>query len=841
MTQNQTPSDFLFNLGDARDRFFTPASNANSNNHSIMKYDLLYAMRMIKTHPWHSAAIVLTLALGIGMNTMVFTLVNAVLFKPVPVPNGDRLVTIRGQHFVRGYQKMRLSYPDFFDYREQSESFEALAAVRRDTAVISENGIPAESFEMGRVTEGLFSMLETPPILGRTFAQGEHKVGATPVVIIGYDIWQERYSGNADVIGKAIRFNGTAATIVGVMPERFKFPNEEEFWVPLIPTGAFEQRDYQRLEAFGILNENTSMEAANAELATIAQRIANEFPDTRKNVGAHVLTFHDTYNDDSLGAIFLLMLAAVGLVLLIACSNVANMMLGRAIERRHEMSVRAAVGATPRHIIRQLLSESLLLSIIGGLLGLCIAVYGVHLFNTIPQEGGLPFWIQFEVDYRTFAYFAVVTIFSGIIFGLAPALDALRTDLIATLKIDTRASGDPHGGKLSGTLVILQFAMTLVLLTFAGLMVRSVLESDSQNDFVPTNEILTFRINLTRGTQDRYNNIENRFQFYNNLIERLQGLPGVVNVSAASGQFGISDRLRKFVETSGALLDDPANAKETYVFTNTIDYHSTINLPLLSGRSFTERDGPNDEKVAIVTPDFAKIHWPQQSPIDKRFRFLSNSGPGDWMRVVGVFSNVIINSSENLQPVIFTPCRQGDWDNLALLVRFSQDPHTQIKTVRDILQEIDQDLPVSNLMTLQEAKERNGPETKILGILFTIFAFVALAMGSVGIYSTVAKSTASRTKEIGIRIALGAQSFDVLRAVLPRGVKQLAIGLVIGLAIALLAARLVGPDLGIGISPNDPVVFATVFLLLAMVGLFACWLPARKATRISPSISLRGE
>ena len=410
-----------------------------------MLQDLRFALRMIGSHRWFSVAVIATLALGIGINTTVFTLVNAVLFKPVPIPGGERIVTVANYNLTKPNERSGVSWADFLEYKAQNHSFEGLEALQNGQSIISEPGNPPERFRTARVTSSLYTLLRTPPILGRGFSPADSQPGEEAVVLLGHSVWRDRYGGAANVVGRAVRVNGKPATIIGVMPEGFKFPNNEDFWMPLVPDAELEKRTNHGLELFALLKPGTNIAEANTDLAVIASRLRSEHADSNKDVGAIVRTFHETYNDGPIRAIFLMMLGAVGFVLLIACANVANMMLSRAIARAREIAVRAAMGATRWQIVRQLLIESVLLSSLGGLLGLGFSIFGVRAFDLATLDVGRPYWILFTMDWRAYGYFAALSVLSGIVFGLVPALRASRVDLSTAMKDGTAGGGSNRG------------------------------------------------------------------------------------------------------------------------------------------------------------------------------------------------------------------------------------------------------------------------------------------------------------------------------------------------------------------------------------------------------------
>jgi len=800
-----------------------------------MAHDLRFALRMILTHRWFSAAIVATLALGIGLNTMIFTLVNAVLVKPVPVPGGERLVAVSNRNVTQSENSMGMSYPDFREYRAQASSFEALEGEEHEQGVLSENGNPPQAYLLDRASSGIFESLHIRPVLGRGFLPADDKAGAEPVLVLGYGVWKERYNSSPSVIGRQVRVNGKPATIIGVMPKGFKFPTNIEMWMPLVPTPELEKRETRQLHVFGMLKPGTTIAQASVELNGIARRLAAQFADTNKDIGVSVLTFHQQYNGGNIRMIFLLMLAAVGFVLLIACANVANMMLSRALVRQREMSIRAALGASRWHIVRQLLIESVLLSIFGGVLGLALAAFGAHWFDLSTQNVGKPYWIQFTMDYAVFGYFAALCIFSGLLFGMAPALRSSRVELNEVLKDGARSAGRHRGGGLSSLLVVFQFALTLVLLTGAGFFVHSLLKNLSANRSVPADQLMTARLDLP---DDRYKDTDARQRFYDQLLPRLKALPGVTHVVLTSDLPGLGANTSQ-VEVEHSAVDNAAHRPSVAYLVQAPGYFEAINLPVLLGRDFNATDGTTDHKSAIVTRECAEHFWPNQNAIGKRFRFYDDKNkPGEWLTVVGVSANIAQQLDDaHPKPLLFLPFREKGWGSMALLIRSGSNP---IAAVRAVVQGLDQDLPLRDVYTFPQALEHQQWYLHLFSKLFAGFALIALLMASVGIYAVIAHATNSRTQEIGVRMALGANARNIVMLVMRRGLWQIIAGLTLGIAAALPAARLMG-SLPIGVSSSDPVVFVIVAALLSIVGLFACWLPARRAATLDPVKAIRYE
>lgn len=807
-----------------------------------MKNDVFFALRMIARHRWFSLAVVVTLALGIGINTTVFTLVNSVLFKPFPIPGGGELVTIRNHNLAQPNQFSGIAYLDFLEYRSENRSFEHLEAVAQGQATIGEAGIPPQRENTAWVSAGLFEMLRTPPILGRGFVAADDQPGAEAVALIGHGIWQRRYAGSPDVIGRVVQINRKPTTIVGVMKEDFRFPSTQDIWLPLVPDEKREDRSNRSLGLFGVLKNGISIEEATQDLAVIGGRLATEFSESNENLSPQVLTMNEAFNGGNIKAVFLAMLGAVFFVLLIACANVANMMLSRAVARGREISVRAAVGASRWHLIRQLLVESVLLSCIGGLIGLALSTIGVHAFSLAVADVGKPYWVTFEMDWRAFSYFGGLSVLSGIIFGLYPALQASRVDLNSTLKNGTQSGGSFRSGRFTGGLVVLQFALTVVLLAGAGMMMRSFFVAQSINEFVPADNIFTARLHLPEEKGDRYEEGSARIQFHEEVLARLAVLPGVTEVASAS-HFPQSGASNRPIEIEGVPAENPEQLPQAGFIIQTPRYLSLIGLPILVGRGFDVTDGLEGKEVAIVTREFADMYWPNEIAVGKRFRAMNDEKPGVWMTVVGVCAD-IEQSPQNpdAPPTVFITMNQEPWGWMGLMVRSNADAAALAGQVRGVVQAIDPDLPLFEVRTLALGFERQFWFLRVFGTVFFIFALIGLLMASVGIYAVVAQATVRRTREIGIRMALGSTAAEIRLLVLSRGLKQLSIGLSLGLLGAWGASHVLSKSgILVGVSPNDPIVFASITVLLASIALFACWLPADRASRVSPTIALRHE
>jgi predicted permease len=676
-------------------------------------------------------------------------------------------------------------------------------------------------------------MVQTKALLGRAFLPGDDHPGAAPILVLGYNVWQERYAGVLGVIGRQVRVNGQPATIVGVMPKGFRFPNTVDLWMPLVSTPELAKRDHRTLLGYSILRPGVTLHEANAELNGIAGRLASQFPED-KNIGMSVLTFHQRFNGGPIRIIFLLMLGAVGFVLLIACADVANMMLSRSVARQREMSIRIALGASRWRVVRQLLIESVILSTAGGVLGLVLAAAGIHWFD-LSTVIIRPYWIQFTMNFPVFGYFAALCILSGLLFGIAPALRCSKPDFAEVIKEGAHSVGRRHGGWLSAVLVVFQFALTLVLLSGAGIFVRGLMNSFSVNPFIPATQLTTARLQLP---DKRYKDIDARQRFYDQLLPRLRAIPGVSHAAIASDAPGLG-AARQQIELEHLPIQNPAQRPWISLVAQSVGYLDTVHLPLLRGRDFNEIDGTAHHEAAILSRDAATRLWAGQDPVGKRFRLFDDKNkPTEWITVIGISADLVQEVQENdPKPLLFVPYRQQGWDNMALVVECADDP---LQSMRMAVQSLDQELPLSAPYRLNNAIEHQVWFLSLFGKVFFGFALIAMLMASVGIYAVVAHATIGRTQEIGVRIALGATMRDIVLLVMKRGLWQIAVGLVFGLGAALPLAHLMA-SMPIGVSRLDPAIFFSVSFTLASVGVFACWLPARRASSLDPVKAIRYE
>ena len=800
--------------------------------------DLRFAFRLLARDPWFSAATIVTIALGIGINAIGFTVINAALFRGLPFEDPDQLQVISLQ--TRASRRSSPSYADLQAWRDRSRGFAGLAAFSPAAMNISDERALPEQRRGAWLTANAFAVLGQQPMLGRTFAPGDDRTGAEPVVIINAGIWKNRYGGDPNVLGRRLRLNGQPTTIVGVMPDSMKFPENTEVWAPLAPTDG---RGSPRLNVFGRLRADTDRRAAEAGLSDIAQQRATADPGAREDlIGVRVESFTDRFVGGPGRTMFLAMMGAVSFVLLIACANVANLLLSRSVQRTREMALRIALGATRWRVVRQLLIESLLFGFLGGALGLVFAEAVVRVLDAAVTDPGRPYWIVFTIDYVVFGYVATICALTAILFGLAPALHVSKRNNNDVLKEGGRGSaGGRRARSLSGTMVVAELALTLVLLVGAGLMVRSVLEVYSVDIGISTDRLMTMRLALPEST---YPTPDARRAFFDRLEPRLAAIPGVEAVAVTTGvpPFDGGERL---VEIEGRAPGESSR----FVSTVTISpsFFDAVATPLARGRTFRDSDGAPGQEAAIVNEQLAALFLQGVDPIGTRLRLTERDPvPGHdeapWHTIVGISRSIRHGSLRDTgpNPVVYLPYRQAPPAEASLLVRTGLPPASVLIASAREVQTIDKDQPILTIQTLEQTLADARWPFRVFGGMFVLFGAVAFALSTVGLYGVIAYSVTQRTQEIGVRMALGATRRQVSWLILQRGLFHLAIGLPIGLAGAFALSRVLRRML-VEVAPTDPVTFATISILLAAVSIAACMLPAGRASRVDPVVALRAE
>ncbi len=802
--------------------------------------DLRFASRMLVKTPGFTAVVVAVLALGIGVNTTVFTLVNAVLFRGLPFEHADRVMHLSCSNLPQGRERIGVSYPDYRDWRSQAKVFEDLAAFQFISADLSDNKTTPERYDAARLSANAFPLIGQKPILGRNFRPEEERAGAPAVCILGYGIWKTRYGGDSAILGKTIRVNDIPTTIVGVMAEGMRFPVTQDLWLPLVATAELEKRDQRALTVLGRLAESTTLPEARAEMDTIAKRLQHEYAKTNQGIAAVIQPYNDAFNGGPIRIIFLALLGAVGFVLLIACANVANLLLARAMSRAREVSIRAALGASRWRVIRQLLIESVMLGVIGGIVSLAFSIWGVRAFDLAVADSGKPYWISFSMDYSVFGYFAGISVLTGIIFGLIPALHASKLDINEALKEGGRgSSGGSRMKTLSGALVVGELALALVLLSGAGLMIRSFLNLYILDLGINTDNMLTMGYGLS---ETKYPKPEALLQFHEKLLAGIRTVPGVESAAIASNIPMTGSAGWNYEVEGEAPQPDKSKRRAVSGMVISSDYFRACGTKLLRGRPFADADGGTSTPVVIVNQRFAEQHWPQTDALGRHVRILKDDGAQGWLTVVGIAPNIVQNDPSRVEPdaIIYVPIRQEPLRGASLLARTSVAPTSLATAFRKQVQNLDSELPVVRLRTMKDRLMQSRWAFRVFGSLFTIFAGIALLIAAVGIYATMAYSVNEKRQEIGVRVALGAPGTRILRLVMATGLRQLAIGLVLGLAASAGITRVLKGIL-VRVSPTDPLTFTVIALLLCGIALLACWIPARRAMRVDPIVALRYE
>ena len=806
--------------------------------------DLRFAVRLLVKDRWFTAVATSALALGIGVNATVFTFVNAVLIRGLPFNDPDRIMSIAERNMARGTD-MGASYLDFEDWRQAQKSFAGLAAFNGTTMNVSDEGRVPERYQGPYTSANTFGLIGQRPLLGRDFLPEDDKPGAPAVAILGNSIWKTRYGGDPAILGRTIRINDVPTTVVGVMPEGMKFPFGADLWLPLaqLPNLATQKRSQHfALQVFGRLADGVTQQRAQAELSGISARLAHDFPESNKDIGVTVMDFNERTNGGPIKLVFLSLMGAVAFVLLIACANVANLLLARSSQRVREVGVRISLGATRWRVVRQLLVESVVLAALSGALGLLIAVGGTRWFEAVTQDVGKPYWIHFTMDGRVFAFFAAVCLGTGVVFGLAPALHISRTDINEVLKESggRSGSGGIRARRWTSALIVVEVALTLVLLAGAGFMMRSFLTLYRLDIGVETAHLLTLNLVLP---DRKYPTPEQRAAFYQRLDERLGAIGSIRGATIASNApLGGGAQLRLSIDGRPT----PAGEQPPQVTRVVVGprYFDALGLTLPRGRAFADSDGTAGHDVAIVNQRFASMYFPSDDPIGRRIKIAPDIVVGPepvWMTIVGVSPNVRQRAAQEPNPdaVVYVPYRSLPQPFMMMIVRAQGEPSALAAPMREEVRALDADLPLFGIRTLDESLAQQRWPFRIFGTMFAMFATIALVLSAVGLYAITAYSVAQRTQEIGVRMALGAQSAQVWWLVIRRSLVQLAVGLAIGIAGAFGVGKLQRSI--VQGSANDPLTLVAIAVLLAGVSLAACFWPARRATRLDPVNALRYE
>ena len=801
--------------------------------------DAGYAVRSLRKHPGFTAVAIFTLALGISANTTIFSVINAVLLRPLPYHDADRLVTLTETVAER---PIGVSYPNVVDWRNQNTVFENVAAVRHRESFNLTGAGDSERLQGRLVSANFLSTLGVNPVLGRDFAAEDDRQGAAPVVLLSHALWQRRFAGDKKIVGQKLTLNRDSFTVIGVTPAEFEYRLEADVMVPIgLSTERFSARGRDPgVEAVARLKPGVSAETANAELNTIAARLEQQYPET--NNGRRIRI--DSLREQMVGnirPILLTLLGAVGLVLLIACANVANLLLARSARRQKEIAIRTALGAGRSRILRQLLTESVMLALAAGMIGLLLAVAGTSLLSANLPDG-IPRVGEISIDTSVLMFTLGASLLTGVLFGLAPALQTSNPALTETLKEGERNSS-PGQNRTGKVLVVAEVALTLVLLVGAGLLVKSFWRLMGVDPGFNPENLLAMQIPVNAG-QDEGTRVAN---FLDQLQQRVKQLPGVQSVAISNGLPFESANQPAFV-IEGQAPPEPGREPNGILYITSNDYLETLGITLLRGRAFSAHDTPSTTPVVLIDEVFARQYFGNESPLGRR---LKQGGPNAESReIIGIVRHVEHTNLEGVSAArgeVYYSFSQIPMERLPrfvrrvnLLVRTTVEPLSLAQSVRGQIAALDKDQPVFNVRTMEQALARSVAARRFSTILLSVFAALALVLAAVGIYGVISYSVAQRTREVGIRMALGAQTTDVLKLVVRDGLKLVVIGVAIGLAGAFMLTRLMSTLL-FGVTPTDIVTYATVALALIGVALAACYIPARRAAKVDPLVALRFE
>jgi putative ABC transport system permease protein len=797
--------------------------------------DIQYGIRSLLKQPGFTTVAIITLALGIGANSAMFSAVNSVLLQPLSFPESERIVLLEGVNPRQGITRSNMSVPDFADWQTQNQVFEHMAGFATGGALLVNND-ETERVRRASVSAEFFPLLKTNALLGRTLHPEDSQKERNATAVLGYGLWQQRFGADPNIVGSQVKIGGEPTTVVGVMPAGFDYPERSELWLPFPIEAAAERRDNRYLEVVTRLKPGVTLPQAQAQMDTINQRLAQTYPETNTGSGVLLTTLQERLVGETRASL-LLLLGAVALVLLIACANVANLLLARATSRQKEIAVRTALGASRWRIIRQLLTESLLLSIVGGALGLWLSLWLTRLLIAVSPPNS-PRFDEIRPDTRVFLFTLALAAITGLVFGLVPALQASRINLNEGLKEGGRTgTGGSTHNRTRSLMMVSEIALSFMLLVGSGLLIKSFVRlREVSPGFNPAN-VLAVRVSLPTS---KYPAGEPRAQLLRQTVERLKSLPGVQSAGAVlslplgGDTFNVG---RSYIR-EGRPFTPEESANAAYLVA-TPDYFRTLQIPLVAGRAFTDQDTEQTPKVLVVNESMARGLWPGESPLGKRITIWRDEKfPRE---IVGVVGDTKSSLDTPAGSQMYVPYAQdSNWNGMSLVIRTNGEPTALTGAVRNEIRSLDKGIPVFNVKTMDDVLALSVGPRRTPMLLLSAFAGVALMLAMIGIYGVTAYRVTQRTQEIGIRMALGAQMRDIMKLVLKGGIALAFVGIGLGLVGSFAVTRLIS-SLLFGVQPTDLATFAVVSICLLVTALIACYLPARKATKVDPLVALRYE
>jgi putative ABC transport system permease protein len=804
----------------------------------LLLRDLKFSARSLLKRPALTVIAIVTLAIGIGANSAIFSVVNALLLKPLPFPDPERVIALWDKVPSRGVERNEVTVANYLDWRAQTQTLEQLGIYSWWSTNLTGSDSP-ERVQGFQVSTNFLDVLGMKPMMGRGFSAEEQEPGKDAVALLTYNLWQRRFGGDPNIVNKTISTNGITRTVIGVMPPDFNYPKGAEIYSPLQFTPELmRNRGNHSYLAIGRLRPGVSLAAAQAEFDTIAGQLEKQYPEA--NTGRGIAIFPILADTVRMYSTALwVMMAAVGFVLLIGCANVANLMLARAAGRQREIALRTALGASRLRIIRQLLTESVLLGLAGGVLGVLIAYWGVDLIRTAsPGEAAryAPGWNHLGINLPVLGFTFGLSVLSGVLFGLAPALQLSKPDLNSALKEGGRqATSSSH--RLRKLLVVSEVALSLMLLVSAGLLIRSFMQLIKTDPGFNSDNLLTMNLVLPRA---KYKDEPQRVAFYSDLVKRVESVPGVSSVALVNHlPLGGSNSSTSFL-VEGLPEAPPGQEFDGRYRVCTPNYFQTMGIAVLKGRAFTEQDRAGAQPVIIVNETLARKYWPNTDPIGKRMRYTGPLQENPWMQVVGVVQDVKHELNIPVTADFYTPHAQDGWSSMVLVAKTKVEPAAMAVPIRQEIWALDKDQPVFDVRTMGEVRAISLALYSFSSVMLSIFAAVALLLAAIGIYGVMFYTVLQRTQEIGIRMALGARALDVLKLVVKNGMSMALIGVLAGLAGSYALTRLMA-SLLFGVTPTDIATFSIVTLGLLLVALVACYIPARRATKVDPLVALRYE